>query len=114
MTKKLKIKPIKKKMILNIDLIYWLTEEWSTDEVIDLGIGTKKGIEWEIFGCIGDWLPINYIHNWEEVKPILDEQTEQGMPLGDFAEEEGELMWQHHKNPKYEWDYEFYYGEDDD
>ena len=77
----LKIKPIKKKMILNIDIIYWLTEEWSTDEVIDVGIGTKQGIEWEIFGCIGDYLPISYIHNWEEVKPVLDEQTEEGMPL---------------------------------
>ena len=107
----LKIKPIKKKMILNIDIIYWLTEEWSTDEVIDVGIGTKQGIEWEIFGCIGDYLPISYIHNWEEVKPILDEQTEEGMPLGDYDEKEYELMWQHHKNPKYEWEYEFYYGE---
>ena len=107
----LKIKPIKKKMILNIDIIYWLTEEWSTDEVIDVGIGTKQGIEWEIFGCIGDYLPISYIHNWEEVKPVLDEQTEEGMPLGDYAEKEYELMWQHHDNPKYECDYEFYYGE---
>ena len=104
-------KPIKKKMVLHIDIIYWLTEEWDRQDVIDVGIGTKQGIEWEIFGCIGDWLPIYYIHNWEEVKPILDEQTEQGMPLGDYAEQEHELMWQHHKNPKYKWEYEFYYGE---
>ena len=55
MTKALKIKPIKKKMILHIDLIYWLTEEWDTQDVIDVGIGTKKGIEWEIFGYRG-WL----------------------------------------------------------
>ena len=114
MTKELKIKPIKKKMILNIDIIYWLTEEMDREDIIDLGIGTKKGIEWEIFDCIGDYLPISYIHNWEEVKPILDEQTEKGMPLGDFAEKEYELMWQHHKNPKYKWEYEFYYGEDND
>ena len=55
----LQTKPIKKKMILNIDIIYWLTEEWSTDEVINVGISTKQGIEWEIFGCIGDYLPIS-------------------------------------------------------
>jgi hypothetical protein len=34
------------------------------------------------------------------------------MPLGDYAEQEYELMWQHEDNPKYEWDYEFYYGDD--
>jgi len=110
----LQTKPIKKKMILHIDLIYWQSKEMSREDIINLGIGTKKGIEWEIFRCIGDYLPISYIHNWEEVKPVLDEQTEEGMPLGDYAEQEFELMWQHHNNPKYEWEYEFYYGESDE
>ena len=98
-------------MILDIGIIYWLTEEWDKEDVIELAIGTEQGIEWDIFGCIGDYLPISYIHNWEEVKPILDEQIEKGVPLGDYAEKEYELMWQHHDNPKYQWEYEFYYGE---
>ena len=62
-----KIKTIEIK--LHTDFVYWLFQEWDTYDVVEQMLFNEQSIEEVAISCLGDWMPLNYVLNWDEIKP---------------------------------------------
>jgi len=102
----------------NIKTIYlddWFTNYMFEDEMKSRGLDLNRNFREEAIGNLGDWLPISYITNWEEIKSLLNkvsvelirkkyanskltnqwwENIGENQLLGDYFESQGEIDWQ--------------------
>ena len=62
------------------------------DDIRDRGIDLSRNLKLEALENLGDWLPISYITNWEEIKSLLNGIGDK--KLGDYFESQGEIDWQ--------------------
>ena len=98
---------------LTNDFAEWILDDYSKEEIIEICIDGKYSLKDYALECQGDWIPINYIDNWEEVKAVLNkidvksfikehedsiltnrwwDNMEEGQLIGDFMEEDGEFQ----------------------
>ena len=85
------------KIIKTIYLDDWFTNYIFEDELNSRGLDLNRNFREEAIGNLGDWLPINYITNWEEIKSLLNEVDDKDLgneKLGDYFESKGEIDWQ--------------------
>ena len=85
------------------------------DDIRDRGIDLSRNLKDEALENLGDWLPISYITNWEEIKSLLNKvsvesikkervnstltsqwwaEIKENQLLGDYFESQGEIDWQ--------------------
>ena len=102
-------------IIKTIYLDDWFTNYIFEDEMNSRGLDLNRNFREEAIGNLGDWLPINYITNWEEIKSLLNkvsvelirkeyanskltnqwwENIGENQLLGDYFESKGEIDWQ--------------------
>jgi len=94
---------------LHTDFVQWLFQEKETYEVVEMMLFEEQSIEEMAVSCLGDWMPLSYVLNWDEIKPLLDEQKIEGKPVGDYLEEKHEIQnepWDRDLFPHYD----FYYN----
>ena len=94
---------------LHTDFVQWLFQEWDTYDVVEQMLFNEQSIEEVAISCLGDWMPLNYVLNWDEIKPLLDEQKIEGIPVGDYIEKEGEIQGEPWDNDLFP-NYDFYYN----
>ena len=90
--------------------------DWAfEDDIRDRGIDLSRNLKLEALENLGDWLPISYITNWEEIKSLLNKvsvesikkervnstltsqwwaEIKENQLLGDYFESQGEIDWQ--------------------
>ena len=90
--------------------------DWAfEDDIRDRGIDLSRNLKDEALENLGDWLPISYITNWEEIKSLLNKvsvesikkervnstltsqwwaEIKENQLLGDYFESQGEIDWQ--------------------
>jgi hypothetical protein len=79
-----------KKIYLEDSFVDWFFEQDIKDRTIDLHINHRNSA----IENLGSWLPISYITNWEEIKPLLNEvDDEEHRKLGDYFEDKMEIDW---------------------
>jgi hypothetical protein len=102
----------------NIKTIYlddWFTNYMFEDEMKSRDLDLNTNFKEEAIGNLGDWLPINYITNWEDIKSLLNKVSVElirkkyanskltnqwwkdigeNQLLGDYFESKGEIDWQ--------------------
>ena len=79
----------------NIKTIYlddWFTNYMFEDEIKSRNLDLNRNFREDAIGNLGDWLPISFITNWEEIKSLLNEVGDK--KLGDYFESQGEIDWQ--------------------
>ena len=93
------------KLIINEDIVPWIVKDLDKNYFIDmledikyLSEDRKKEYDFrdEVFSTLGDFMPITFIDNWEEVKVQLNKTTYKGMSLGDYLEEQHEITYGDH------------------
>ena len=94
---------------LHTDFVHWLFLEWEKHDVINQMLFNEQSIEDMAVNCLGDWMPLSYVLNWDEIKPLLDEQKIEGIPVGDYIEKEGEIQGEPWDNDLFP-NYDFYYN----
>ena len=94
---------------LDTNFVHWLFLEWDTHDVVEQMLFNEQSIEEVAISCLGDWMPLNYVLNWDEIKPLLDEQKIEGIPVGDYIEKEGEIQGEPWDNDLFP-NYDFYYN----
>ena len=94
---------------LHTDFVHWLFLEWEKHDVINQMLFNEQSIEDIAVNCLGDWMPLSYVLNWDEIKPLLDEQKIEGIPVGDYIEKEGEIQGEPWDNDLFP-NYDFYYN----
>ena len=94
---------------LHTDFVHWLFQEWDTYDDVEQMLFNEQSIEEVAISCLGDWMPLNYVLNWDEIKPLLDEQKIEGIPVGDYIEKEGEIQGEPWDNDLFP-NYDFYYN----
>lgn len=94
---------------LHTDFVHWLFLEWEKHDVINQMLFNEQSIEDMAVNCLGDWMPLSYVLNWDEIKPLLDEQKIEGIPVGDYIEKEGEIQGEPWDNDLFP-NYNFYYN----
>ena len=90
---------------LHSDFVQWLFQEKETYEVVEMMLFEEQSIEEMAVSSLGDWLPLSYVLNWDEIKPLLDEQKIEGKPVGDYIEENHEIQgepWDRKLFPNYD------------
>ena len=93
----------------------WFANWVFEDDIRDRGIDLSRNLKLEALENLGDWLPISYITNWEEIKSLLNKvsvesikkervnstltsqwwaEIKENQLLGDYFESQGEIDWQ--------------------
>jgi|9_EtaG_2_1085328.scaffolds.fasta_scaffold03728_2 hypothetical protein len=93
---------------LHTDFVHWLFQEKDVDDVIEMMLFAEQSIEDMAVNCLGDWMPLSYVLNWDEIKPLLDEQKIEGVRVGDYLEKKGEIQgepWDRKLFPNYDFHY---------
>lgn len=93
---------------LHSDFVQWLFQEKETYEVVEMMLFEEQSIEEMAVSCLGDWMPLSYVLNWDEIKPLLNEQRIKGIPVGDYIEEKHEIEyepWDSDLFPNYDFSY---------
>ena len=80
------------KIIKTIYLEDWFTNYMFEDEIKSRNLDLNRNFREDAIGNLGDWLPISFITNWEEIKSLLNEVGDE--KLGDYFESQGEIDWQ--------------------
>lgn len=86
---------------LNYHFVDWIVQEYSASELADALKG-ETSIEDFAISIMGDFIYIEHINNWEEIKPKLNESyyngcyefvsKDKGVPFGDWCEEKDEFV----------------------
>ena len=91
-------------VILTEGFTNWIIGDFEASYIAD-NIGEYKDKHDMAIGVLGDWIPLYYIKNWKDIKPLLNKLfIEDGMPYGDWCEEKKEMQ----GIPDHD-DYQFYY-----
>jgi len=70
----------------------WITGDFDASYIAD-NIGSYEDKHDMAIGVLGDWIPLYYIKNWKDIKPLFNKlDTEDGMPYGDWCEEKKEMQ----------------------
>lgn len=98
---------------LTNDFAEWILDDYSKEEILDACMDGKYSPRDYALDCQGDWIPIQYIDNWEEIRSILNkidvksfikkyknsklsyrwwDNMEEGQLIGDFMDEDGEFQ----------------------
>jgi hypothetical protein len=58
---------------LTYDFVRWILEDFSSSDIIEHIRGGTASIEDLAISVMGDYVYLNHINNWEEIKPKLNE-----------------------------------------
>ena len=91
----------------------WMLDDFSKESILDACMDGKYSPRDYALDCQGDWIPIQYIDNWEEIRSVLNkidvksfikkhenstlsnrwwDDMEEGQLIGDFMDEDGEFQ----------------------
>ena len=91
----------------------WILDDFDKERILDVCMDGKCSPRDYALDCQGDWIPTQYIDNWEEIRAVLNkidvksfikeqgestltnrwwDKIKEGQLIGDFMDEDGEFQ----------------------